>query len=106
MKSRHKSHPGKTGQKRGQGRIGEDTVQYTIRNVPGKVDEALRRKAAELGISLNEVLLLALRKDVGLSGGEAAIHHDLDDFIGSWQEDPEFDAIIAEQDRVDEEKWK
>jgi hypothetical protein len=81
-------------------------VQYTIRNVPGKVDEALRRKAAELGISLNEVLLLALRKDVGLSGGEAVIHHDLDDVIGSWQEDPEFDAIIAEQDRVDEEKWK
>jgi len=74
-----------------------------VRNVPRKADEALRRRAEELEVSLNEVLVQALLKE---AGGEARLHHDLDDFAGSWQEDPEFDAIIAEQDRVDEEKWK
>src|SRR5262245_50448129 len=81
-------------------------VQYTVRNVPWKADQALRRKAAELKVSLNEVLRQALLKEAGMAGVEGQVHHDLDGFIGSWQEDPEFDAIIAEQDRLDEEKWK
>lgn len=81
-------------------------MQYTVRNVPRKADEALRRRAEELDVSLNEVLVQALLREAGLAGGEKSAHHDLDDFAGSWQEDPEFDAIIAEQDRVDEEKWK
>jgi len=77
-----------------------------VRNVPRKADEALRRRAEELEVSLNEVLVQALLKEAGMAGGEARLHHDLDDFAGSWQEDPEFDAIIEAQDRVDEEKWK
>src|SRR5688572_12826788 len=104
MTSRHRYRSGSKRQVPGKGSRDRE-VQYTVRNVPAKVDQALRRKAAELNTSLNEVLLEALRKDVGLSGREVMIHHDLDDFIGSWQEDPAFDAIIAEQDRVDEEKW-
>ena len=31
---------------------------------------------------------------------------DLDDLAGSWVDDPEFDAIIAEMDQVDPELWK
>jgi hypothetical protein len=33
-------------------------------------------------------------------------HHDLDDLIGTWQEDPAFDAAIADFERVDEEVWR
>lgn len=36
-------------------------------------------------------------------GGE---HHDLDGLIGSWQEDPAFDAAIRAFEQVDEALWK
>ena len=81
-------------------------IQYTIRNVSRSVDTALRRKAAEAGISLNEVLLQALEKEVGLTGGETRTYHDLDHLAGTWVEDPEFDAAIAAQDVIDESLWK
>ena len=33
-------------------------------------------------------------------------HHDLDTLIGSWREDPAFDAAIRAFDQVDTEVWK
>ena len=33
-------------------------------------------------------------------------HHDLDTLIGSWREDPAFDAAILAFDHVDAEVWK
>jgi hypothetical protein len=33
-------------------------------------------------------------------------HHDLDTLIGSWREDPAFDAAIRAFDQVDAEVWK
>ena len=82
------------------------SVQYTVRNVPWKADQALRRKADEQKVSLNKVLRQALLKEAGMAGDEGQVYHDLQGFVGSWQEDPEFDAIIVEQDKVDQEKWK
>ena len=35
-----------------------------------------------------------------------AQYSDLDDLAGTWIDDPEFDGIIADLDRVDEELWK
>lgn len=81
-------------------------VQYTVRDVPQKVDDLLRRKAAEEQRSLNEVLKRALAKEAGLAEEPGPLYHDLDHLAGTWVEDPEFDAIIAEQDRVDEELWR
>ena len=37
--------------------------QYTIRNVPPRVDRALRSKAAERGLSLNALVLAALEAE-------------------------------------------
>jgi hypothetical protein len=31
---------------------------------------------------------------------------DLSDVVGTWQEDPEFDQAIADQDRIDERLWR
>ncbi len=75
--------------------------QYTIRGIPASVDRALRARARREGRSLNEVALEALRASVG-EGADAALKHDLDDLIGTWAEDPAFDAAIQEQDQVDE----
>ena len=81
------------------------TVQYTVRDVPARVDRALRRRASEEGKSLNQVLRDALAKEAGADGVDV-LHHDLDALAGAWDEDPEFDRAIAEQDRVDEAMWR
>jgi hypothetical protein len=82
------------------------TVQYTVRDVPAHVDRALRRKALEEGKSLNQLLRDALTREAGGDTGPAVLHHDLDDLAGTWEDDPEFDRVIAEQDRVDEAMWQ
>ncbi len=79
--------------------------QYTIRAVPPELDAELRRRAKKLGKSLNEVTLEALKRGAGIDA-QPVVHTDLDHLIGTWIEDPEFDAAIAAQDVVDEEKWR
>jgi hypothetical protein len=84
---------------------GGGAVQYTVREVPFHVDRALRRRASEEGKSLNRFLRETLAKEAGGMAG-LVLHHDLDDLAGAWQDDPEFDRVIAEQDRVDEAMWR
>jgi len=79
-------------------------MQYTIRNVPRTLDEALRRAARERGKSLNEVAIEALARGAGLAG-ERNRQRDLSDIAGSWRNDPAFDSALAEQDTVDEGMW-
>jgi len=50
------------------------------------------------------VALEALGASVG-AGADEPRHQDLDDLIGTWEEDPGFDAAIHEQDQVDEALW-
>jgi len=38
--------------------------------------------------------------------GERVRKRDLSSLVGTWQEDPEFDEAIADQDKVDEELWR
>ncbi len=82
----------------------KDRVQYTLRGVPREVDELLRRKARRRGISLNQLLIeqICLAGD-GVPGRR---YRRLKDLGGRWQNDPEFDRILAEQRRVDRELWK
>jgi plasmid stability protein len=78
--------------------------QYTIRGIPASVDRALRARARREGRSLNDLALEALRVSVGV-GADVLLNQDLDDLIGTWEEDPVFDAAIQEQDQVDEALW-
>jgi hypothetical protein len=80
-------------------------VQYTVRDVPAAVDRALRRRAREEGKSLNQLLRDALTTQVG-GVTSPVVHHDLDALAGTWDDDPEFDRALAEQDRVDEAMWR
>jgi hypothetical protein len=79
-------------------------MQYTLRNVPRSLDEALRRAARERGKSLNEVAIEALARGTGITQ-ERSRQRDLADITGSWHEDDAFDNALAEQDKVDEEMW-
>jgi plasmid stability protein len=80
-------------------------MQYTIRNVPEALDQALRRAARERGKSLNEVTVEALLRGAGLTG-ERRRQRDLSDIAGTWNEDPAFDSALAAQDAIDEEMWR
>ncbi len=79
--------------------------QYTIRGISEGLDKALRRRAESEGKSLNAVLVDSLHQAVGQVSLPVE-YHDLDDLIGKWGEDPEFDRCLEEQDRVDVEIWK
>jgi hypothetical protein len=80
-------------------------MQYTLREIPAVLDSELRRRAKTEGKSLNTVAIEALVRGAGL--GEARVRQrDLGDVAGTWQEDPEFDQAIAEQDRIDDGLWR
>jgi plasmid stability protein len=80
-------------------------MQYTIRNVPDTLDEALRRVARERGKSLNEVAIEALARGAGVSG-DGRRQRDLGDIAGTWRKDPGFDNALAVQDTIDDEMWR
>jgi hypothetical protein len=80
-------------------------MQYTIRNVPNTLDEALRRIARERGKSLNEVAIETLARGAGVAG-ERVRRRDLTGIVGTWREDRAFDSALAVQDTIDEEMWR
>jgi plasmid stability protein len=80
-------------------------MQYTIRNIPGTLDEALRKVARAHGKSLNEVAIEALARGAGVTG-ENRRQRDLGDIAGTWRKDAAFDSALAAQDTIDEEMWK
>ena len=78
--------------------------QYTIRNVPPRLDRALRTKAVTRGVSLNTLMVQALEAEAGL-GGEPRTYDDLDDLFGTWVHDKAVDRALAAQRRVDPRDW-
>jgi len=80
-------------------------MQYTLRGIPRELDEALRRKAKQDGVSLNQAVLSALARGLGLVE-ERPLYHDLDDLAGTWVEDPAFDEALRAMDSVDPDLWK
>ena len=80
-------------------------MQYTVRGIPRKVDDALRRKARQEGLSLNQATVQAIAHGLGLAG-EQTLYHDLDDLAGTWVDDPAFDAALREMDSVDPDLWR
>ena len=80
-------------------------MQYTIRNVPEILDEALRRTARERGKSLNEIAIEALARGTGITQ-ERSRQRDLSDVAGTWRKDIAFDSALAAQDTIDKEMWR
>lgn len=80
----------------------EVPVQYTIRGIPPEVDRALRLKASQRKLSLNQVLLDELTQaTVGQT-----VKADFSDLVGKWTPDPAFDEVIASQRKIDRAKWR
>ena len=81
-------------------------MQYTLRKIPDELDRALRESAKEQHKSLNQVAVEALQRAVGVSGGEPLKRRDLTDIAGTWVADPQVDAALEDQRRVDPESWE
>ena len=85
-----------------QATLKQEVVQYNIRGVPSEVDRALRKKAAQLKVSLNQIVIEELtRATIGRTRKA-----DFSDLVGQWTPDPAFDEIIAAQRQIDWDKWK
>ncbi len=84
---------------------GKAPIQYTLRQIPPALDEALRRKSRQDGRSLNQTAIEVLHTGLALAG-DSVRHRDLDFMAGSWVEDPAFDEAIGLQDRVDPKVWE
>jgi hypothetical protein len=77
-------------------------AQYTIRGIPPEVDRALRNKASQLKLSLNQVIIDELtRTTIG-----RARKADFSGLVGQWTPDPAFDEVIASQRQIDWDRWK
>ncbi len=80
----------------------QEPVQYTIRGVPPEVDRVLRTKAAQLKISLNQIVVDELtRATIGRTRKA-----DFSGLVGQWTPDAAFDEVIAAQRQIDWDKWK
>jgi hypothetical protein len=80
-------------------------MTYTLDIVPDELDRALRARAAAERKSPEQAILDALARDLGMSS-PASKRRDLSDIAGSWEDDPEFDAALEDQRRIDWELWK
>ena len=83
----------------------KEIKQYTIRRIPRRVDQLLREKAVQYGMSLNETVLDALSRGLGMQGEEIE-YHDLDDLAGTWIQDEDFDRAMKDMNRIDEDLWR
>jgi hypothetical protein len=80
-------------------------IQYTIRDIPERLDKRLRERCVEYGGSLNKIVVEALAKGIGIDA-EPKVYHDLDHLAGTWVKDPGFDAAMKAMKRVDREMWR
>ena len=80
-------------------------MQYTLRNIPPALDRALRAVARREGKSLNQVAIQALARSLGIDD-EPVRYRSLSELRGTWRDDPEFDAALAAQHRIDPSLWQ
>ena len=80
-------------------------MQYTIRDIPPRLDVELRERARREGKSLNQVAVEALAQGVGL-GSTGAPKRSLEGIAGSWKRDSATEQALADQDRIDPSMWK
>ena len=80
-------------------------MQYTIRDIPPRLDVELRERARRENKSLNRVALEALAQGLGISGTKAP-RRSLEDVAGTWKKEAAVEKALADQDRVDPKMWE
>lgn len=79
-------------------------IQYTLRGIPPYLDSIVRREAARRKMSLNSFLVEILK--MNLAGEASQVeYNDMDDLVGTWAADPEFDSVQEDFSRIDGDLW-
>lgn len=84
------------------------TSNIHLRNVDQLMMQRLKQEAKARNLSVNQLILILLKKDLGLSHKQIKfVHHDLDKFAGTWskQEAKEFLKHIEDFEKIDEDIW-
>jgi plasmid stability protein len=79
-------------------------MTLTLTQVPKDLDDALRLRAQSQGKSVDEVAVEVIR--AGLAINDSLKRRDLSEFAGSWVNDPEVEAALKDQDRIEAEMWR
>jgi hypothetical protein len=83
--------------------VGEHSMkQFTVRNLPAEVAEALDRERQRRGLSLNQTVVQLLQRALGIGAGVPP-SNGLRRLAGSWGEEEfaEFERAVADFERVD-----
>jgi hypothetical protein len=80
----------------------------TIHGLEDDLDEKIRKKAGQKGLSLNKTIKLLVREALGVSNQPPDHRQDFQDLCGIWSRaDLEaFDGATEDFDRIDTEDWK
>lgn len=80
----------------------------TLRNIPPDTAQEVELKAQEWDLSLNKTVLRLLERALGVRATGQEGNHELDELVGVWspEEARDFDKILADQRRIDEELWR
>ncbi len=81
-----------------------------VHGIDDALDEKLKEKSREMGVSINQFVIDALKERLGLKKEKkfTAVHSDLDHLSGRWSEE-EFKRIQGKSDSariIDKELWK
>lgn len=80
-------------------------MQLTLRNLPPRLDRAIRERAQRDNKSLEEVAIEAMLRGFSIHD-EPVEQRNLDGIAGTWEEDPVITAALEEQRRIDPELWR
>lgn len=81
----------------------------TLRGIDDALAQALKELASRQGVSLNALALRLIREATGVDKRKRTLlHHDLDNFAGTWGKDDEeaFLNATASLETIDVEIWK
>lgn len=86
--------------------MSKSTVQYTIRNIPPALDQALRKRAKQTGKSFNQTVVETLNLQTFGKPEPPRDSGNFDWLFGASTLDQSFDEAIAEQSAIDEKLWR
>lgn len=85
-------------------------TQLTVRGIDEQLHKVLKEKATQSGVSVNHLVLDALKQIAGMSPKRhpPQRYHDLDHLAGTWtvEEYEEFQAALDQLRTVDSELWQ
>jgi len=80
-------------------------MHYTINDLPDDLDRALRERAAAEHTSLDAIIVDLLAKGLDIESPPPVKKRDLSEFVAMGKFDPETEAALRDQGRIDWEQW-